>query len=98
LTEDSSDIENKTEMLKIDPKETTRLVGIFQTNEKMKAILYDSESGKHIALEIDGDMSELGINATVKRMSKDTVHILVNHSLCRMEIGHRIVEAVATKE
>ena len=98
LVEESSEVEETTEMLKIDPKETTRLVGIIQTNGKKRAILYDSESGKHIALETDGDMSELGINAKVLSVSKDNVQILINQSLCRLELGNRIAEAEAAVE
>ena len=98
LVEESREVEETTEMLKIDPKETTRLVGIIQTNGKKRAILYDSESGKHIALETDGDMSELGINAKVMSVSKDNVQILINQSLCRLELGNRIAEAEAAVE
>ncbi len=98
FVEESIELEDSTEIIKIDPKETTRLVGIIQTNGKKRAILYDSESGKHIALETDGDMGELGINAKVKIISMDTIHILINQSLCRLELGNRIAEAEATVE
>lgn len=98
VVEESSEPEDKTEILKIDPRETTRLVGIIQTNGKNTAILYDSESGKHIALATDGDMGELGINAKVMIVSKDSIHILINQSLCRLELGNRIAEAEAAVE
>ena len=43
-------------------------------------------------------MSELGINAKVMSVSKDNVQILINQSLCRLELGNRIAEAEATVE
>ena len=75
-----------------EPKETVRLIGVIERGKSRLALFYDSQTGRQVMLEVNGNLHELGIEAIVKKIEKDSVLLVLGDTTQQMKLGMRLFE------
>lgn len=78
--------------LQAEPKETVRLIGVIERGKSRVALFYDSQTGKQAMVEVNGSLQELGIDANVQQIDKDSVQLDIGDSKQQLKLGKRIVD------